>query len=78
MLAANDGVMAEQVSFMLAQHMPRPEAQALVKDAAKTGKPLREALPELCAQDLDWDDLFDPQKSVAPCREIAEAIFAAR
>lgn len=77
-LAANDGVMAEQVSFMLAQHMPRPEAQALVKEAAKTGKSLREALPELCAQDLDWDDLFDPQKSVAPCREIAEAIFAGR
>ena len=77
-LAVNDGVMAEQVSFMLAQHMPRPQAQALVKDAAKTGTPLREALPQLCELDLDWDDLFDPQKSVAPCREIAEAIFAAR
>ncbi|MGR3812694.1 MAG: lyase family protein [Cognatishimia activa] len=77
-LAANDGVMAEQISFMLAEHMPRPEAQALVKAASKTGKPLREALPELCGRDLDWDDLFDPQKSVAPCREIAQSIFAAR
>lgn len=51
------GVLAEAASFALAAHMPRPEAQALVKEAARDAKPLLEALQERVAAPVDWASL---------------------
>jgi 3-carboxy-cis,cis-muconate cycloisomerase len=51
------GVLAEAASFALAAHMPRPEAQALVKEAARDSRPLLEALQERVAAPVDWASL---------------------
>ncbi|MEM1297631.1 MAG: lyase family protein [Pseudomonadota bacterium] len=76
-LASQSGVMAEQASFILAQTLPRPEAQALVKQAVATSKPLPEALAEL-APGTDWQAELDPMSVVEPCRDTAERILSGR
>ncbi|MDH3475044.1 MAG: 3-carboxy-cis,cis-muconate cycloisomerase [Rhodospirillales bacterium] len=62
--ASNGLVLAEAASFALAAHMPRPEAQALVKatcrEIAGTGRHLIDALREKSDAPLDWDALRDP------------------
>ena len=74
----HSGVMAEQASFVLATQLPRAEAQRIVKQAARTGKPLADALAEVCDLDLDWARLLDPGGVVAPSRNLAEEIFSGR
>ncbi len=76
-LSANSGVMAEAASFALAQTMPRAEAQARVKQAAATGKPLIDALTEL-EPGIDWATRLQPDAAIAPCKQIAEQILSAR
>lgn len=49
--------LAEAASFALAAHMPRAEAQALVKQAARSGRPLAEALAALTDAPVDWAGL---------------------
>jgi 3-carboxy-cis,cis-muconate cycloisomerase len=64
-LTASKGlVLAEAATFALADHMARPEAQALVKSAcaqaAATDRHLMDVLAETTAAPLDWDKLKDP------------------
>jgi 3-carboxy-cis,cis-muconate cycloisomerase len=58
------GAMAEAATFALAAHMPRPEAQALLKlatrEAAEKGVSLAETLPNLTDIDVDWRRVLDP------------------
>jgi len=67
-IEATHGTMfAEPVTFALAEHMPRPEAAALVKEACTLAGPDRSLRTILEAESpvvLDWDALFDP---VAQC-----------
>ncbi len=77
-MARNPGIMAEAASFALAQHMPRAEAQALVKQAVLSGRPLAATLTELCEAPIDWAQVLDPQAVFAPCRQIIEQTFNGR
>ncbi|MFT6773229.1 MAG: 3-carboxy-cis,cis-muconate cycloisomerase [Paracoccaceae bacterium] len=57
-------MMAEAAMFALAATMPRPDAQAAVKDACReasaTGKPLREVLESRLGEGAaDWQGAFD-------------------
>jgi len=74
------GAMAEAASFALAAHMPRPEAQALVKRAARaaadTGAPLADTLPELVQIELDWSAVLDPRHATGQAVEMARATAA--
>ncbi|WP_112321190.1 class-II fumarase/aspartase family protein [Oceanibium sediminis] len=79
--AAHGGVMfAEACSFALAAHMPRPEAQAMVKTACATaldtGRPLREVLEAECDAPLDWEALFDPLKNAGEAPRFARRFAA--
>ena len=83
MLDANGGaIMSEAASFALAAHMPRAEAQTLVKDALKLvngqGKTLTEALSEIGPDGIDWMQILDPRQAIAPSQAQAKAIFANR
>ena len=61
-------VLAEAASFALAAHMPRPAAQALVRDAVATaqaeGRHLVDVLAERCDAPVDWADLRRPEPSL--------------
>ena len=64
-LGPEDGlILAEAATFALADHMPRPEAQALVKQAARAvlagGGHLVDALKSRTAAAVDWERLRDP------------------
>ena len=81
-LQAHQGVMfAEACSFALAAHMPRPEAQALVKqacaDALAQARPLREVLAARIDAPVDWDRVFDPAAQAGDAPRLARA-FSAR
>jgi 3-carboxy-cis,cis-muconate cycloisomerase len=70
-LAATRGVLlAEAASFALAEHMPRAEAQALVKAACKEAlaqsRDLLDLLQESTAASLDWHELRR-QANHPPC-----------
>ena len=58
-------VLAEAASFALAVHMPRPQAQALVKDAVATAlagkRHLVDVLAETCDAPVDWAPLRRPE-----------------
>ena len=63
-MAATNGLMlAEAATFALAAHMPRPEAQALVKaacrEATETGAHLRDVLAGKTDAPVDWSAVFD-------------------
>lgn len=71
---------AEAVSFLLARHMPRPEAQAAVKALCREAQDTRTPLAQLAARDwpdTDWAAVLRPeaQLGVAPAEARA---FAAR
>lgn len=73
--ATNGLMLAEAASFALAEHMPRPEAQALVKAACKTataeGRTLREVLATTTDTPIDWVEVFDPTNSIGDAPRIA-------
>lgn len=75
---ANSGLMAEAASFALAAHMPRADAQALVKRAATADGPLAKALIALDEHGIDWEDVLDPAHVIDPCQQIAARIFEKR
>jgi 3-carboxy-cis,cis-muconate cycloisomerase len=58
--------LAETASFALADHMPRPDAQALVKEACQEALAARRDLLEVLAArtnlPLDWSALRDPAR----------------
>jgi 3-carboxy-cis,cis-muconate cycloisomerase len=64
--ASNGLLLAEAASFALAAHMPRPEAQALVKSACRTandtGRHLFDVLAESTSSGVDWASLRDPSR----------------
>ncbi len=81
--ASNGLVLAEAASFALADHMTRPEAQALVKDAcvavAENGRHLIDVLRERTQAPVDWDSLRSPANYVgAADRFVDQAIAGAR
>lgn len=79
--ASNGLVLAEAASFALSAHMPRAEAQALVKDACKevaaTGRPLMEELRARTGSPVDWDALADPANYLGSSDEIIDRVLAA-
>lgn len=72
---------AEAIGFALAEHMPRPEAQALVKaaahDAAAAGRSLPEVLKERTEAPLDWAALSDPATQVGNAGALIDGALAA-
>ena len=70
----NSQLMAEAASFALAEHMPLSEAQASIKHALASAKPLQQALADTCGLAIDWDTVLDPQAVCAPCRQVSESI----
>lgn len=77
-VANNAQLMAEAASFALAEHMPRGEAQALVKQASLSDLPLQQALAEITDAPVEWNDVLNPQQVVEPCAQIQHSIFASR
>jgi len=74
--ATNGTMFAETITFALADHMPRPEAAALIKDACKRTDPettLRSILERESPVTLDWDALFDPAQQLGRAVELARA-----
>lgn len=75
MEATNGLMLAEAATFALAEHMPRPEAQALVKvacaEATETGAHLREVLAAKTDAPVDWSAIFDPANYVGDAVRIA-------
>lgn len=72
---AGDLPMAEAATFALSAHMPRPEAQALVKAAcaraAAEGRSLRAVLAEATEAPVNWAATLDPAAYVGAAAEIA-------
>ena len=71
---------AEALSFALAAHMPRPDAQAAVKALCREAAETRTPLADLVARDhatLDAASLFDPARQLGHAPKDARA-FAAR
>ncbi|MEL6234632.1 MAG: lyase family protein [Pseudomonadota bacterium] len=73
-------MMAEAASFALAAHMPRPQAQALVKaacqEAATSGTALQTILAAKTDAPLDWEAVFDPARYTGMAPDIIEAFLA--
>ncbi len=78
--ASNGLVLAEAASFALAEHLPRPEAQALVKAACaevrRTGRHLMEVLADSCEAPLDWVALRDPAKALGATETFIDRVLA--
>jgi len=70
--------MAEAASFALADHMPRAEAQALMKrvalEAAATGECLEDVLRRQSDVDIDWAEALDPVRAADPSRDVITMI----
>ncbi|MEO1549730.1 MAG: lyase family protein [Pseudomonadota bacterium] len=71
---------AECATFALSAHMPRPEAQDLVKtacqDAVAAGTSLQEALSRLSPLPLDWAAILDPNAATGDASDQVEAFVA--
>ncbi|RMH52328.1 MAG: 3-carboxy-cis,cis-muconate cycloisomerase [Alphaproteobacteria bacterium] len=81
-IADTNGLMlAEAATFALAAHMPRPEAQALVKaacaEALASGRDLARMLAERTGAPVDWAALFDPAAHVGAAPLIADRFVSA-
>lgn len=78
--ATGDLVMAEAAAFALARHMPRPEAQALVKTAASRalalGQRLRDVLPGMTAAPVDWAGALDPARGTGAAGALVDRFLA--
>lgn len=78
--ASNGLILAEAASFALSAHMPRAEAQALVKDAcravAKTGRPLMEILAGRTDAPVDWVAVADPANYLGTANALIDRILA--
>jgi 3-carboxy-cis,cis-muconate cycloisomerase len=78
--ASNGLILAEAASFALAGHMPRPEAQALVKaacaEAAESGRHLMDVLAEMSEAPLDWAGLKDPAGYLGAADALIDRILA--
>jgi 3-carboxy-cis,cis-muconate cycloisomerase len=65
--------MAEAASFALAAHMPRADAQTLMKrvaqEAARTGERLEDVLARESDVAIDWSEALDPVRAAEPSRD---------
>ena len=80
-LEASKGlVLAEAATFALAEHLPRPEAQALVKSACaevrRNGRHLMEVLADSCEAPLDWVALSDPANALGAAEAFIDRVLA--
>ncbi|MGB0853750.1 MAG: class-II fumarase/aspartase family protein [Pikeienuella sp.] len=75
--ATNGLMLAEAASFALAEFMPRPDAQAMVKAACKTAttenRHLRDVLMATTDAAVDWNAVFDPLNYVGDAARIARS-----
>ena len=73
-------VLAEAASFALAAHMPKPEAEALVKEACAEVKAsdrhLVDLLRDKCDAPLDWKALADPANHLGAAEALVERTLA--
>jgi len=81
-LEAADGlILAEPASFALAAHMPRPEAQDLVKAACKVAiadsRHLIDVLRDTIDAPVDWDALRDPANYLGASDALIDRVIAA-
>ena len=78
--ASNGLILAEAASFALARHLPRPEAQALVKaacaEATERGRHLMDVLAEMSEAPLDWAGLKDPAGYLGATDALIDRILA--
>ena len=78
--ASNGLLLAEAASFALSAHMPRTDAQGLVKQACKTaiktGQHLFDVLKELTDAPCDWEALQDPATLLAADGLLIDRILA--
>lgn len=81
--AIDDGsglIYAEALSFALARHMPRPEAQAKVKELCLQARALPSSLPALAAREWpehDFAGLFKPEAQLGDAPSEADRFVAA-
>jgi 3-carboxy-cis,cis-muconate cycloisomerase len=79
--AADRGLMlAEAAVFVLAERMPRPEAQALVAEAVTAVAAGEGTLAEALAAkipDLPWSELLDPARQTGDAAALVDALHAA-
>lgn len=78
----SDGLLlAEAASFALAAHMPRSEAQTLVKEACaetlKDGTNLIDVLAARCDAPIDWAPLRDPAAQLGEANAMIDRALAA-
>ena len=78
--ASNGLILAEAAVFALAAHMPRPEAQDLVKAACATasssGRHLMDVLGEATGAQVDWAALRDPANYLGAADEFIDRVLA--
>jgi len=78
--SANGVIMAEALSFALAEHMPRPDAQALVKqacrDALAQDRPLVAVLQAATDAPVDWDCAADPAGYLGVADTLIDRVLA--
>lgn len=79
--ASNGLLLAEAASFALSAHMPRAEAQALVKRACAetldSGRHLVDVLAEGSEDEIDWAALRDPASHLGQAEAMIERALAA-
>jgi 3-carboxy-cis,cis-muconate cycloisomerase len=81
-IAADRGLMlAEAAVFALAERMPRPAAEKLVKDAVDAvragDRTLREELAERAPGGIDWNRALDPARAVGDAPALVDRLIAA-
>ncbi len=78
--SSNGLILAEAASFALSEHMPRAEAQKLVKSAVATslhdGRHLMSVLVEMTDAPIDWDVVKEPSHYVGAADQIVDRILA--
>jgi len=80
--ASNGLILAEAASFALSAHMPRAEAQALVKlacgEVAESGRPLMEILAGRTDAPVDWEAVADPANYLGAATALIDRLLARR
>ncbi len=74
--------LAEAASFALSAKLPRPEAQALVKDACKealaSGRQLMDILAERSDAPVDWQALAEPAAQLGAAADFIDRVLRLR
>ncbi|TQV82284.1 3-carboxy-cis,cis-muconate cycloisomerase [Denitrobaculum tricleocarpae] len=77
---SNGLMLAEAATFALAEHLPRPEAQTLVKqcchEAAASGLNLMDVLAECCDAPVDWTQLRDPEHYLGVTDQLIDRVLS--